>query len=689
MPLAADDETLQVPDDAWEILRDCRAWFLKQAGQLLREADPVSAEALAAYVKAIGSYFDEKTTSERRTSFDQLGDLTASNISLVGECDLELDIRLGSFSALLTESNGKELWRVYLRFVTLLGRPDLSPADNPVGPKAFARGLTALCGVVDEASDLTLERIGRLEDHFSEFLPALYAGLNDFLIGRKVSAAQPTIVTAPDAATAASASGAAGSIAIDPAVALQRSLLGQAQSGGGNVTMGAGVAASLLSQAMFGRLLARLDDLERVGHGEGEAEGKAPRALDSNRLGVPAGAPEAAAIDALAMIFEAIFASPTLPDPIKTALSSLQIPTLRAVMLDRDFFTADAHPARQLLDKMARAAVGLPFDVSSRHPLCAIIQQIASRVRAEFVNDTQVLSRYVGELDKLIARRDNTAAQAAASYRPLMQRLEQGDQADMASRQAIDAFCLRSDVPPAISRFLRDHWQRLLRQIWLESGEESAEWLENKAVVDQLLWSVQPKADIEERKRLARELPQMLQRISAGMQRVSVPEAARAEFLDACFALQTAAMRGAPRQDADAVPSATSAAARPSPVAGVVPALSELRSGVQRLRIYDLGGAVRGAGRYRQSAVRAGDWLSFRLPDEEPICGRICHVAKGTGKMLLANPDWDFAVLLHPALAESQLRDGLASISSGVSLFNAAAEQALRRTPQAAEVRQS
>ena len=122
------------------------------------------------------------------------------------------------------------------------------------------------------------------------------------------------------------------------------------------------------------------------------------------------------------------------------------------------------------------------------------------------------------------------------------------------------------------------------------------------------------------------------------------------------------------------------------PAAGVAPALSELCSGVQRLRIYDLGGAVRGAGRYRQSAVRAGDWLSFRLADEEPICGRICHVAKGSGKLLLANPDWDFAVLLHPVIAESQLKEGRASISSGVSLFNAAAEQALRQAPRQVEL---
>ena len=681
------NESLQVPDDAWEILRDCRTWFQKQAGQLLREAEPVSQEALVAFVKAVGAYFDEKTSSERRTSFDQLGDLTASKISLVGECDLELDIRLGEFSAALTESNSKELWRVYLRFVTLLGRPDLSPADNPVGPKAFATGVTALCGALDEKSDGTLELVERLEEHFSEFLPALYAGLNDFLIARKVSAAQPTIVTAPDVAMAASAGGASDAMALDPAVALQRSLLGQAQTGGNSVSMGAGVAASLLTQAMFGRLLARLDDLERAGHAGGSGtEGGAPRALDATQLGVPAGAPEAAAIDALALIFEAIFASPTLPDPIKTALSSLQIPTLRAVMLDRDFFTADAHPARQLLDKMARAAVGLPYDVSSRHPLCAIIQQIASRVRAEFVNDTQVLSRYVGELDKLIARRDDAAAQVAVTYRPLVQRLEQSDQADSASRQIIDTFCLRTDVPPAISRFLRDHWQRVLRQIWLESGADSSDWQENKAVVDQLLWSVQPKVDIEERKRLARELPQMLKTIAAGMQRVSVPEAARAEFLDACFALQTAAMRGAPRQDAETATSVTPATARHA--AGAVPTVSELRSGVQRLRIHDLGGAWSG-GRHRQSAVRTGDWLSFHLADEEPICGRVCHLAKGSGKLLLANPDWDFAVVLHPGIVEGQLKEGRATVSSRVSLFNAAAEQALRRKPPAAEVRQS
>jgi hypothetical protein len=425
---------------------------------------------------------------------------------------------------------------------------------------------------------------------------------------------------------------------------------------------------------MIGRLLDRLDEFEReLTEGVGREQPGGLRAIDSARLGLPSISAEAAAIDTLAIIFEAIFALPTLPDPIKMVLSSLQIPTLRAAILDPGLFTADAHPARLLLDKVARVAAGLAVDVSSRHPLCVIVQQVAARVRTEFIGDTAVLNRAIGELDKLIARRDAAAGQSASGYRPLLQQLEQGDLADQRARMAIDEYCARPDIPPAIAKFLRDHWQRLLRQIWLEAGEDSGEWKEHQSVVERLLWSVQPKTDLDERKQLARELPRMLECLTAGMQRIGVSDSMRADFLDTCFALQTAALRS---PDA-AAPEKYRAGRAARPVAPVKPALSELQSGVHRLRIYDMAGVARAAPRHRQSAVRTGDWLTFRLADEEPICGRICHVSKITGKLLLANPDWEFAVLLHPAIVDIQLQDGVAQITSRISLFNAAAERAL------------
>lgn len=696
MAPSGNKEILQVPDDAWDILRDCRVFFLKQVVRLLQEAEPLPEEPLRAFARATGAYFDDMVSSEKRSRFDQLGSLTASRISLLGEDDLELDIRLGSFVSQLLEANARELWRVYLRFVTLLGRPDLSPGDNPVGPKAVAKGLAALSQALDDDHERALDRVARLEEHLAEFLPAVYLALNDFLVSRKVSAAQPTLVTAPDVVDHSAAPGAsgapAGALAPDPAVALQRSLLGRqpaAQQPDGHLAW-SGAAASLVTQAMFGRLLARLDDLERAGRPASEGKPEAPRPLNAVELGVPTGAPEAAAIDALAMIFEAIFDSPTLPDAVKSALGSLQIPTLRAVMLDSGFFTADAHPARQLLDKMARAAVGLPSDVSSRHPLCAGIQKIAARVRSEFVNDTQVLSQQVAELDKLITERDTLAAQVASAYRPLLQRLEQSDLADLRSRQAVDQFCMTSDVPPPIAGFLRDHWQRVLRHVWIECGEDGPEWQEYTGVLDRLLWSIQPKVELDARKQLARELPQMLQVLSSGMQRISVPETARARFLDTCFALQTAAMRGGamPVRAAGETPAASPHAAAARPAAGTEPVSSELRVGTLVLRLFDLAGGVR-RGSSRQTQVHAGDWLAFQLASDQALCGRVCHIGKATGKLLLANPDWDFAVVLHPAIAESQLKDGRASISSRGSLFNAAAEQALQRMSGSAQVPQA
>jgi len=126
----------------------------------------------------------------------------------------------------------------------------------------------------------------------------------------------------------------------------------------------------------------------------------------------------------------------------------------------------------------------------------------------------------------------------------------------------------------------------VLRQIWLEHGDKSPEWRENTLVIDNLLWSIRPKVELDERKQLASVLPRMLQTLSLGMQRIALPEAGRAEFLDTCFVLQTAAMRGA-TAPAPAASESPETLATPQ-AASVVPVSSELRIGTQLLRISTL-----------------------------------------------------------------------------------------------------
>jgi hypothetical protein len=140
---------------------------------LLHEAEPVSDVAVRTFVQVVAAYFDEMVSTARRGGFGEASGLTASRISLVHENDLELEIRLGEFSAKLLERTGGDLWRVYLRFVTLLKRPDLKVSDNPVGPKGIAQGLTQMCSELGEGHDKTLARIERLEDYFASNLPVL------------------------------------------------------------------------------------------------------------------------------------------------------------------------------------------------------------------------------------------------------------------------------------------------------------------------------------------------------------------------------------------------------------------------------------------------------------------------------------------------------------------------------------
>lgn len=706
------------PANAQTIIQECRTLYLRELGQLLREAESLSGRPVEVFVEAVGAYFDEMVSGSRRSGFEDAKGLTASRITLVDENALELEIRLGNFSARLQETTAGDLWRAYLRFITLLQRPDMSTADNPVGPRGIALGLQELAPVLAEKPDSFLDRVDHLEAFFSQQLTVLYGAINDLFNRRGVQGAQPGIVTSPESAgaTAAAIGGAGGSAGGNAAASLQASLISRAGglpggdigSGGtgaaygGGSGGGGGAVANLFSQAVIERLLERLEDFDRrgkpapaprsragmttAGSGDASLESLIPglfdstptpqpmvsnhRLLDAESLGLEKGAPEAITIDALALIFEAIFKSSDLPDAVKTALSSLQIPTLKAAMLDPSFFANDRQPARQLLDRMARAAIGLPPGSPSDTPPCPQLKSIAARLRSEYATDPGITERLIGELDTLITDRDSEIARAAADYLPHIAQLERRSQADARCRQIIDGFCARG-IPPAIADFLRRHWQRVLLSVLLEQGEDSAAWIEHSGVIEQLLWSVQPKVEMDDRKQLAKLLPTMLQKLTAGMTRIKVPEDEKAAFMDACFALQTAALRGA----AAPSPSATEEQAA-KPAETPVPRILELQAGDRLLQVIEVDGAP---GRLRPPACKVGDWLVFPL-GEEQLCGRLCHIAPDSGFSLFLNPAWSYAVAIHPFVLDQTLGNGTARICSGDSLFNTAAEEALQKT---------
>jgi hypothetical protein len=611
-----------------ETISACRALFLQRVGTLLQEAALLSSPAIQAIQRGVGIYFDGVVASSRRGGFRaEVNGMTASRLTLVGEDDLELKLRFDNLSARLFQETGGDLWKIHLRFVNLLKRPDLSKTLNPVGPNAIVRGLEEMFGAAGATTlDKKLDLLERIESRLQQSLPQLYAEINDYLAGQGAEAVQPGIVSSADVVRKeAGAAATEGTL-----LSLQQALLSRLPAAMASpVSMaGSGSAAvsSLMTKASMERLIFRLDELDRQGgyaptlmpgssprlealipglfSDENTGSPQQPKSLSAAELGVPAMAPEGLAIDTLAMIFETIFEHPALPDALKAVISSLQITMLKLAMKDAVFFSDATHPARLLLDRMGLAMLGLPADVPARHPVCAQLFEIAGQLRSRYAGDISVFDTALTQVDTLIATRNANILRSAESYLPMLEQLDQHDQAALESHLALDKL-IEQGLPAPIREFIDNHWRRVLPLVLSEYGPNSPQWQAHNSVIEGLLWTFQPKVAPEDRKALAQRLPEILRLLKAGMERIGMTVEAQEAFLDATFALQTQALRTS--QATSVVESVDTKESEAIEARGLKktpgkPVLGELRLGDQLLRTLDFEG----------SSFRGSTWTSKR-----------------------------------------------------------------------------
>ena len=664
--------------DAFFVLRDCRELFQRRLVEIARSAGIVVPPVLEAWRKALGEGHDELASQAQRAGFEQAAGLTASRITLMGDDDLELEIRIGEITKRLADIGGTALWKAHLRYMALLRRPEMAKEENPVGPEAIALGLWAVCRESGGTLDSRKAVLARLEEQMREALPSFYNEINDLLAHHGIgpSQAQPTVTGSGARPGAASASAGAA----NPLAALHGTLASQGQPGA--AAAGGDVSLSAASLAMLNQLLARLSALDLAAPAPtaaGEAAGQPVLGkLKAAELGIAQGGAEAIALDTLARIFEAILARPELPDAVKAALGRLQIPLLKVAILDAGFFAAADHPARRLVNGIGRAALGLPRNAGREHPVCARLDQIASAASEGLEKGQGGLDTVLADLAALIAERDAVAEAAVSPFLPLALEQERSFKATAAAGRWVDSLATQQTLPPEIDAFLNEHWLRVMQAAWLDGGEEGERWRADAATVADLLWSIEPKPDLEERKRLAGLVPSLLRRLNAGLDAIGVAQEAREPFLDACFALQTAALRG-PGAAAARPPAALSAGALHDSVGA--PWLKAIELAGRRLLCLYLPGDGRSPNAPRPSMPWAlGDWVQLTLAGEDSArYGRFSWVSPNSGSVLLTNPDWADAVALTPAAADLLLRAGEAALASSVALFDSAAEQALRQ----------
>jgi len=255
------------------------------------------------------------------------------------------------------------------------------------------------------------------------------------------------------------------------------------------------------------------------------------RDLQESPLGKKVNQLESMTIELVAMLFDFIFETKDLPDGIKALLARLQIPVLKAAMLDGAFFAKKSHPARLLVNALAEAGLGWSPAMGTTDPLYSHIDALVHRILDGFTNDLAIFDEAREKLELFLADEEKTAE---ANIQTTAEEINQHDRKEMATAVAkaeVERRIEMYPIPNFLASFLRQQWTVTLENVYLKQGEESEAWEQSIALLEDLVWSVQPKRSRDDRQHLVALLPSLLKRLAAAMDALAAPQADRARFM--------------------------------------------------------------------------------------------------------------------------------------------------------------
>ncbi|WP_243041732.1 DUF1631 domain-containing protein [Dyella sedimenti] len=229
-------------------------------------------------------------------------------------------------------------------------------------------------------------------------------------------------------------------------------------------------------------------------------------------------------IDLVGMLFEFILEDRNLPTEMQVLLARLQIPYLKAAILDRKLFAHRQHPARRLLDNLADAAKGWSAESDRDHRLHDKIKSIVDRLLQDFDDDLSIFERLGAELQEfqdISRRRAELAEQRVAESTRGREKLEQARH--RAAREILSRMEGHT-LPPLIHGILSRAWANYLVLTILRQGEDSNEFRDALRFASDFIDSTKPARTLDERRALRQMLPGIERALRRGLANVAFQE---------------------------------------------------------------------------------------------------------------------------------------------------------------------
>ncbi len=370
-------------------------------------------------------------------------------------------------------------------------------------------------------------------------------------------------------------------------------------------------------------------------------------------------------LEIIAAVLDEIFESRYLPAAVKAVFGRLQIPILKAALLDPEVLSNPRHGVRKFFDTLAAASVGVRPEIAHDARFLELASKLALAIRERLAESADVFTAARGELDTFLDAERAAYNQKLAQALPLLVGLDEDAHARTLARIALSVRYAGRSLPPEVRDYLEHEGVARLSAAYRRDGPGGAAAMQAIELFDELAWSVAPEHVPGFRNRLLQAIPPLVRALSEGWATDDAARVRRKVFLarlyelhvealntrvDFPFESDTADEADLRARGANTAPDRTAVAQRDVPVEDV-------------------------------ESLQRGDWCEFAgEAGQAPLLAKFAWRAPHGTRFLFTHRDGDIAVIHTPESLGQAFRSGQAKVAiEAVPLFERAMERLIER----------
>ncbi|MBU6247875.1 MAG: DUF1631 family protein [Xanthomonadaceae bacterium] len=661
------------------------------------------------YLAQFSREFTDFAAQRRKAAVDPEPLLGTTELTLVADNELEESLAITSMISKNESRLMRELFAVNQRLAVICGGIKVTEATSPVGPAVLTQAFRQAMRELQADMRVKLIIYKLFDRYVLSGMEDLYAELNELLaragvlpnLRHEAARSQAPRATPGRPQAGAEAATASAGVSTDEAGNLLHTLQALFTARRGHAS-GATVTLGPQSIPTANELLGALSVLQGqiVSHGlpTGGDEGSPADVASEvaqlkdhllNQIGALRGerpnhvsSIDEDTIDLVGMLFEFILEDRNLPSHMQVLLARLQIPYLKAAILDRKLFAHRQHPARRLLDGLAEAAKGWSDESDKDRRLYDKVKSIVEQLLHEFDDDMGIFERLLADLQdflELTRKRAELAEQRVAESTRGREKLEQARR--RAAREILDRID-GTPLPPLVHGVLARAWANYLVLILLRQGDTSPEFAEALRFVNELIASTRLPRDAGGRATLRQMMPNIERALRKGLANVAFQEHDIDRLLDQLrrhYAIQLGETPATGEQEATVPAIPESIQSLVDTVQDVAPLAPEVAG--EPLEI--LPPEVRARLELVQ-AMKPGTWLEFRPGEGAPERAKLSWISPMSGRYLFVNRRGLKVGDYSPQELAAVLAEERASVLASNALFDRAMDAIVGKLSQPA-----